>query len=635
MAISLQAGPGNNSGSILADGQTVLTFNTTTGVSGVLAPNTVSTASIQNFSVTPDKLSQTIGTSLSSGGFEVLTTNSLDPLGGLEFNTSRKLRLKPVVPSYQVAVRPSDPNSTDNFSVNRALISTSNDPDVLQPYFKTLGGACQYINSNKNNNWTINLDESINEFLFPDTVTFAVPTTALRLSAVESLPTNFINAGLKPGAYIWNRSNLQERSFFNIFASKARLNNVLGAVYFRSRYNIGSGIYTTTRKFNQPPNIASFNLYICNDASLPYGTLGTLTSSWTEIPIDRVPGDARTQYFPFRPLYFLQNNGVAYVNIGFEVNSNSTDTTAIYHTDDRVFIVNTTVKLGGKTRYAWGAILNDRNGSIQIGTNANTALLESPVPGETSLTYPGYGLAVIGTPLSQEPAKLLGAVRLYQGGNLTQINTARDNTGPAGVGAPHTWSIILSGNINFDGQALITQNTVTVGDLMYSPSVVFVARTGTRITGHSVTTSSTSNWFIDYTTPNRAVLPMNFTNYNNYVYTMVNGLSTVTTFNQWTTTLTTNPTPLLTGSRLSFWNINTDFPVASASDYGTMAATADPNVFLFSILPSLRNINSSIITTTLTDTSSAATYENFFVRRPAGLYDPGAYLINGYSLNLY
>jgi hypothetical protein len=76
MAISLQAGPGNNSGSILADGQTVLTFNTTTGVSGVLAPNTVSTASIQNNSVTPNKLSQTPGVGLSSEGFPVITTDT-------------------------------------------------------------------------------------------------------------------------------------------------------------------------------------------------------------------------------------------------------------------------------------------------------------------------------------------------------------------------------------------------------------------------------------------------------------------------------------------------------------------------------------------------------------------------------
>lgn len=76
MAISLQAGPGNNSGSILADGQTVLTFNTTTGVSGVLAPNTVSTASIQNNSITPEKLSQTPGVGLSSEGLPVINTNS-------------------------------------------------------------------------------------------------------------------------------------------------------------------------------------------------------------------------------------------------------------------------------------------------------------------------------------------------------------------------------------------------------------------------------------------------------------------------------------------------------------------------------------------------------------------------------
>lgn len=631
MAISLQAGPGNNSGSILADGQTVLTFNTTTGVSGVLAPNTVSTASIQNFSVTPNKLSQTAGTNLSSGGFEVLTTNSLDPLGGLEVNLQKQLRIRQAPTTIYIAVRPSV--GTDSTSVVRAVNPTSNDPAVLQPYFKSFGGACTFIKANRNNNVVIYIDEDSNELLNSSNLTLSNGTGILQISAVESLPSSFTAAGIKPGAFLWNSAG-SNRIFFSALYGNSSLSNVLGFVTVLSRYETGTGSWTTTRKFNQAPKKLIYNAYITNDPTLSYGTLGASASNWSEIPVTVVAGQNFRQYFPFRPILFQNNIGISFINVGLEINTNATDATCFYCNNDRMFFTNCTVKLGGKTRYNWGAVLMDGQGDVQIGTNSNTYLLQSPVPGETSINYPGYGLAVIGNSVSQDAIKMLGVVRLYNNSRLFQINTIRTSDGP-GAGAPHTWAFILSGHINIDGGAGVVQNTVTVADTIYSPSIWFVDNSpGTRITGHFLNDNLVSPIFIDYTTPNTAIYPMNFTNYNSYVYTFNNGLTSDTVLSQWTLSLSSTPAPLINGSRLSFWNLNTQFPTASTSGYGNATATTDPNVQSFGIIASLRNINSGLNTTSLNNTLSSTAFDAF-VRRPPGLYDQGAYLINGYRINLY
>jgi hypothetical protein len=557
-----------------------------------------------------------------SSGLNLNSSNKihvdLDPIGGLEFNSNLQVRIKPSLPTLRLAVRPSV--GTDSSTVSRTISSLPGDIDVSGPYFKSFCGACQYMTVNPNNNYIIFIDEDTNETLTPENVviTTSTGTSTLQLSSVENIPLNFTSANLKPGAYIWNNSATPTRSA--VFGTKSTVSAVQGTVIILSRYDSGGGVFVTTRKFNQAPKKIIYNLYISNSTTLPYGSLGTDPDNWVLMPF-YFTSDIK-QYFPFRPFYWTGISNVQLRNICFDFDTNCTDSTCIYFNSSRLNVINTTVRCGGNTRYAWGAILCDGTGTIILGSNQTTAQrLLDPVTLEPN--YPGFALAIVGP--DNYTVDMMHGIRIYNGVRLFgfTVSYLGGSTSP-GIGTLHHNAIILAGRINFDSQTIIGQSTVTTGDGSINAATVTFVKSGSIFTGYPYGYGSTTvrPGFIT-SSPNYTVLPVYLEKYNSISYSTDNGLADSYTIRQWLTTPTVNP-PILTNGYIKFWNLNNQ----TNSTYGTFAGT------LFTYSAVYQNSNISIVTYNDSNILTSSATGGF--TGPAPSFDQvGAWNINGYTLNYY
>lgn len=557
-----------------------------------------------------------------SSGLKLNPSNKLhvdlDPGGGLEFNAELQVRIRPTLPTVRIAVRPSV--GIDNPAIKRNINTITNDSTVAGPYFKSLGGATVYMNQNPANNYIVFIDEDSNETLIPENVSVFTSTgsTTMQVSSVATLPSNFVSANLKPGAYIWNNSTSPTRSA--VIGTRSQAYGIQGTLVIMSRYDAGGGVFTTTRKFNQAPKKVIYNLYVSNSNTLAYGNLGTDPSNWSLIPFYYTTD--QIQYFPFRPFYWSNIDIVELRNICFEFDSNCTDTTCIYFNYSRCTLINTTVKVGGSTRYSWGAVLCDSVGVIVLGRAQDTTQrLADPVT--NTLVYPGHGLAIVGP--DNYSVDMLYGIRMYSGVRLFGFtNVYYGSASDPGIGTVHHGAIIIAGRINFSGYAVIGQGTTTSGDSAINASPILFLKNGSVITGYMYTLGSiTERPGFRPATTNYSVIPVYMERYNSIQYWFANGFSDAFTLRQWSVTPTTNP-PILTNGYLRFWNLNGQTP----SIYGTFAG----GFFTYSAF--YQNSNISIYSY---DPSNNLTISNTggWVGTPPSFDQAGAWNINGYTLNYY
>ena len=322
----------------------------------------------------------------------------LDPLGGLEFNSQKQIRItvNPATLSVNLAVRPSDLNSTDSSTIERKLSAT--DTTVLQPYFQTVTGAVRWATQNLNSNiaLTIFVDEDAPEKLFS-------LTGSLTGQYYESPPL-----GLKPGFYVWH-GNSGNFGAGGITATGNLIPEWLGTLTISGRYwsgvTAGSGS-VVTRSFTTPPYKVSLNCFVCTNKTLTFGDFGGSANVWTDVygPSESNTTNDYSRWVPLRGSiadYTSSGNQLTLKNLNFAADSNIDD---IYffiskNTPFNVRLDNITVTMEGNGVYA--PIL------LSFGSGNNLTIVGSLLAApDNSTKMPGYGLAFVGNSNPSTPTKL-------------------------------------------------------------------------------------------------------------------------------------------------------------------------------------------------------------------------------------
>jgi hypothetical protein len=397
---------------------------------------------------------------------------NIDPFSQLYYNDSNQLSIA-TNEDYFLAVRPSDPYSTDNVNVPRTLNGdwfsnngyNKEDQNVLKPYFKNIQAAFDYIYNNNiiGNNLTIYVDENIvagenkaNLFTPDDSGKYAGCTVTGNLSAgffsTEWLGSRYPSltaAGVLGGDFIWAKNNTYDA--FGTFSYLNVQELQFSKVILQSRYDLGKQVMISNtsyyspsaRKFTDAPLNISFRTYICSDPTLSYGQFGTLAnmvSTWTS---NRTKASIQG-----RQVSFNHNTELEIKNLCFEFNTNANDSTGLVFYDGRTKGSNLTVALLGNGVYTYGALyLNSQNsyyqacgetlGDFSVFNNNNWGNYVS-LNGynfNTPNIYPGYGLAIVGNYDLNKPTIIsygvngayTGFINSYNGSNfdITDYNVNR------------------------------------------------------------------------------------------------------------------------------------------------------------------------------------------------------------------
>jgi hypothetical protein len=422
----------------------------------------------------------------------------LDPTSPFSYNGNNQLTFNRNI-NYSVAVKPSDPFSTDDPAIPRTTTGQFSAVDKslpwtqptfegwLKPFFKTVQGALNYATVNglvgngynvfiienivegerKPNNGTTPTDESGKYhglYSIAGNLSAAFYSTEwLQLSAPA-----LYNAGLRGGHYIWpidktapaqgiyHTTNIENFNFNNI--------NLYGLTEIGTKISNNAYVYYTTwAVFNEPPRTISYRSYICSNPALPTGTFGTDVSAWTTL---------KTEAFAFnRPFVInhLPGTTVRTINLAFEFDSNAFDSTAYQIQKGSVEVINTSVAVLGNAMYTYGAVNTyDRNSFLYVRggfsldpyyltpstwNTWNNTPYGLPLWGSTGQIFPGWGFAIIGNPPGKKPTNIsyagtkdTGIFRITDGSSVRII----DYGGARNIGrwTQHLSSIIFDGQFN-------------------------------------------------------------------------------------------------------------------------------------------------------------------------------------------
>lgn len=457
--------------------------------------------------------------------------------GGLLSDTNG-LRLAPTagLAATIIAVRQNDTTSplglaTDDPDVKRSYPTTGNDTGVLQPYFQTFKGACDYANSNFSNNFVIYIDGDVIEGM-PSPGGYAPNygseaqcqffSDAQIQAAFGSTAANA--AGLKAGIFAFNSKYNIPNSSFNGFAIGANLTvPAEGTVISRYQRNVNNQTFwTATRKFNEKPNkiisryyfdttgIRVSPTYNSTTRAMTGGDLGTIASSWTAWCPNNYP-TTRTGYLGTRLHVWGGKLTTSLKNICFEYFSNAADNLVNWPLGGVVNYSNCTIACLGPGFYNYSAIYPMRGTAVYF----QGSLLQDPSSSDIApvVSFPGYGLAVVGNPADSQfgPTKMSHIVSTAESTNSSQYIWEYGIYNYAtkwGVGLQASW--ILGGGLNVSSLLFLGPTNSLAGvplflaDTTISPLTITTRRMG----------NPTSNGFYADSLNATSFLFQNVTNFN-------------------------------------------------------------------------------------------------------------------------
>jgi hypothetical protein len=451
---------------------------------------------------------------------------AIDDSSQLYYNENNQLSISKIK-DYWFAIRPSDSYSTDNINVARTLNGPKDDGSdeesyVLKPYFKNVQAVIDYVYTNGiyGNNLTIWVDEDIiagenraNRYTEDNSGYYAGCTVTGNLSAafystefIQNALPSLYEAGLRGGDYIWckDTNSIINGQFYYIELYPINFNNI----NIQGRYEIGSYInsngtklYSTSRPFNFSPRKITFRTYICSDTSLPFRSFNTDPNSWLDVYTkSSVQG---------RQVQFNQSQSVFLnlINLCFEFNTNSCDSSGLIFYNGNNRINNVTVALQGTGIYSYGAInVESEYANVEIRGSylLDPFYLGYDIFGNSVWNtwnnfgfsdpnyFPGYGLAIMGNIYPNtgvivnynESNPECGLINIKDGGNL-RVNDFV-NGRKYGNNSFIQNSIILDGTFiantlfNLDNKAnLFLQQNMFRGDT-FDLSSFFIAYNNTK-----------------------------------------------------------------------------------------------------------------------------------------------------------
>jgi hypothetical protein len=432
--------------------------------------------------------------------------------GGVELGTGGIKLTPPGSPAAAViAVRPSATlansalGSDDNVSLIRNTVTTGNDRGTLQPYFKTLNSAISYANSNFSGTFTVYIDEDIVEGTKFTSLTNSGGTTYKFItdSDLAAKGTTW-SSSLDAGVFVWNRySNLANSQFVGSPSSFVGGSSTVDGTgrFFARYYRSDTATWTTSRYFNEAPKKITINIFYDKSGALTPGDLGSNPNNWTSFCANDYP-NSRTGYLPNRPIYFNNVLGTHLVNLHFDLTTNANDSTALYVGRGSNTIQNCTVTLNGNGFWRWGYFYGDFGGT----TTVNGSLLQDPTTTNSNgvFSYPGYGLACIGSSSSTTPTNVSRFFNSQSaGGEILRIYDHSNYAYSSFPGGGLKSAIILDGNINIQS-GFITQASKS----MLGCSNIFLSGSTLKLTTSGINLDNTTN------THPRTTIPANITTFN-------------------------------------------------------------------------------------------------------------------------
>jgi hypothetical protein len=366
---------------------------------------------------------------------------------------------------YYFALRPSDSYSTDDVNVIRnksGLFDSTvsiNETYIYKPFFKTLGGALNYV---KNNNLSgrsliFLLDEDIieGEKLRPSVLTpndnsgkysSGVNTGNMvgAFYSTEWLGTNYpamTAAGVKGGMFYWSPDGINRVSGYQEYMNFVDLNFRYIYIQGRTEIGISKGLsnYSPALKswaswpykiYDTPSPRISFRSYFNNTLALSgnFGNQNEVYNTWLSLS-----GVTTTRFA--RPIAFNNaNSDINVLNVIMEFDSNGYDSSAIIAYNGRVLLQNVTVAALGTAPYSFGAVccfqkpaqvyiqgvqttldpFYFNNGTTYYNLRTTNGIIDQGEP----TYYPGY-FAVVGNSKRKSPTSFLGGIiRVMDGGYI-------------------------------------------------------------------------------------------------------------------------------------------------------------------------------------------------------------------------
>jgi len=329
---------------------------------------------------------------------------------------------------YFFGVKPSDSHASDNISIVRTFDGAWDSAGiketlpVLKPYFKNVRQVFDYVKKQGL------YGQELNILIYEDVLqtnsntddSYSVTNHGSTYSgnivaqywSEEFLPVALKNKGLKSGEYVWNTDPLANiNGYINYWGAIGDLGfsdlNIAGMYEIGSKINIGgTKEYTLKKPFDYPPRKISFRTYVCNNPNLVAGQFGNDPDVWTTL------STKPKNLISLRPFSFLGDDmDINIQNICFEFEGNVNDSTCIYCRKGDIYLSNVTVAALGSANYPYGALILWPQSNVYVcGENQIDPYLLSPTTwnnwtslptAENQAYYPGYGLAIVGNPVSQ------------------------------------------------------------------------------------------------------------------------------------------------------------------------------------------------------------------------------------------
>jgi len=364
---------------------------------------------------------------------------------------------------YYFIIRPSDSYSTDDVNVSRtkyglfdATVSI-NEPGLYKPFFKTLGGALNYVRnynlSGKDLVFLIDEDIIEGEKLRPSVLTpndnsgkYSSGTNSGNMVgafySTEWLGTNYpamTAAGIKGGMFYWSPDGINKVSGFQSYIDFNNLNFKYLYIQGRTEIGISKGLspYSPPLKQWSPwpykiydtasPRI-SFRSYFNNTLALSgnFGNQNQVYNTWLSL------SGANTR--AARPISFNNQNSEFYIqNVILEFDSNGYDSSAVMVYTGNVYLQNVTIAALGTALYQYGAVCSfQKPAQVYIqgvqttldpfyfnngSTYYNLRTANGIINGEPAY-YPGY-FAIVGNSKRKLPTSFTrGLIAVRDGGYL-------------------------------------------------------------------------------------------------------------------------------------------------------------------------------------------------------------------------
>jgi hypothetical protein len=343
---------------------------------------------------------------------------NLDPTTALRYNDQKQLQYRGNI-SYTFVVCPTDQYSSDDVTIDRSstglydtnVIDSRSVSGVLRPFFKTLQGVFDYVESSGIFGATLRVNVFGSHLYGENRVRGSEASDGGNYSSLSYKTGNInsafysaewiqanhpalYNAGIRGGEFIWssdgspivgeirqlvipnmNFRNLQIFGYQNIgnadpvvrYAPDAGNNfyalidkNSTQPFAEKDTFDQPKQLWVFNKIYNLPPQNLTFRAYVCSDRTKTFGQFsGTTAQTWTE---------NNTQYsITYRPVYMETSSALFsdIRDITFEITSNTTYTQGVRIETGSLNAFGISIACLGESIYTHGALwLNSASSKI-------------------------------------------------------------------------------------------------------------------------------------------------------------------------------------------------------------------------------------------------------------------------------